>query len=153
MGNSQEEISLDSVLFTLKNILKRLGYPEECIFEKQKFSFSYKDLVFDLSIPLIIKFNFQNFLIIDYKPQENLSVAERGITSLARVLFNPPPYFALITNLKEFILVNVYTGDKKKGGKKIIPKFTTLKNYKPETTKSFNPEIERKILAIYLIGG
>ncbi|PMP67110.1 MAG: hypothetical protein C0190_03845 [Thermodesulfobacterium geofontis] len=149
MGNSKEEISLSTVLFNLKNIFREKGYPEECFFEKQKLSFYYKNLNFDLSIPLIIKLNFQCFLIIDYKPQENLSIAERGIISLARVLFNPPPYFVLITNLKEFVLINVYT----KGGREIIPEFKTLKNYKPETTKNFNPEIEKKILAIYLTGG
>lgn len=153
MENSQEEISLESAIFILKNILKEKGYPENCFFEKQKLFFSYKELIFDLFIPIIIKYNSQPLLIIDYKPQENLTISERGITALARLLFNPSPYFALITNLKEFILINIYTGDKIKGGKEIIPEFKAVKDYKPEIVKKFDTEIEKKILVIYLSGG
>ncbi|MBO8144060.1 MAG: type I restriction enzyme HsdR N-terminal domain-containing protein [Thermodesulfobacterium sp.] len=153
MGNSKEEISLKSELSILKNILKEKGYPEKCFLEEKKIKFSYKKLDFEISIPLIIRNNSNTLLIVDYKPQENLSISERGIIALARVLFSPPPYFALITNFRDFVLINVYTQEKERGGKDIIPEFIKLKNYKTEITKSFNPEIEKKILAIYLSGG
>jgi hypothetical protein len=153
MGNSKEEISLESAILVLKDLFKSKGYPENFFVEKVVLPFSYKSLSFEVLIPLIIRDNSQTLLIVDYKPQENLTVSERGVIALARVLFNPPPYFALITNLRDFILINPYTGEKKKGNKKIIPNFETLKNFNPEFTKTLNPQIEKKILAIYLSGG
>lgn len=153
MGNSKEEIFLESELSILKNIFKEKGYPENFFLENQKLFFSYKNLTFDIYLPLILKTDSQILFIVDYKPQENLTISERGIVALARILFNPPPYFSLITNLKYFILIDTYTAKKKKGGKEIIPDFESLKNYKPHITKTFKPEIEKKILAIYLSGG
>uniref|UniRef100_A0A7V5XH73 Type I restriction enzyme R protein N-terminal domain-containing protein n=1 Tax=Thermodesulfobacterium geofontis TaxID=1295609 RepID=A0A7V5XH73_9BACT len=153
MGNSKEEILVSEALSILKNIFKEKGYYENFFLEGKNYQFSYKEKTFDIFIPLIIKNNSKLLFIVDYKPQENLTLSERGIIALARVLFNPPPYFALITNLKDFVLINVYTQKKEKGGKEIIPIFSELKNYKPEITKSFNIEIEKKILAIYLSGG
>lgn len=153
MGNSKEEIFLESELSILKNIFKEKGYPENFFLENQKLFFSYKNLTFDIYLPLILKTDSQILFIVDYKPQENLTISERGIVALARILFNPPPYFSLITNLKYFVLIDTYTTEKKKGGKEIIPDFESLKNYKPHITKPFKPEIEEKILAIYLSGG
>ena len=153
MGNSKEEIFLESELSILKNIFKEKGYPENFFLENQKLFFSYKNLTFDIYLPLILKTDSQILFIVDYKPQENLTISERGIVALARILFNPPPYFSLITNLKYFVLIDTYTAEKKKGGKEIIPDFESLKNYKPHITKLFKPEIEKKILAIYLSGG
>ena len=153
MGNSKEKISLNSEISILKNLLKEKGYPEKCILERNEVKFSYKELEFEISIPLVIKNNSNTLLIVEYKPQENLTISERGMIALARVLFSPPPYFALITNLKDFVLINVYTYEKEKGGKEIIPNFEKLKNYNPPMIKPFKPEIEKKILAIYLSGG
>jgi len=153
MGNSKEEIFLESELSILKNIFKEKGYPENFFLENQKLFFSYKNLTFEIYLPLILKTDSQILFIVDYKPQENLTISERGIVALARILFNPPPYFSLITNLKYFVLIDTYTTEKKKGGKEIIPDFESLKNYKPHITKPFKPEIEEKILAIYLSGG
>jgi len=153
MGNNKEEIFINEALSILKNIFKEKGYYEKCLLEGKNYLFSYKEKIFNITIPLIIKHNSKFFLIADYKPQENLTFSERGIIALARVLFNPPPYFALITNLKDFVLIDIYTQKKKKGGKEIIPEFLELKNYEPKITKNFNIEIEKKILAIYLSGG
>uniref|UniRef100_A0A7V4N3A6 Type I restriction enzyme R protein N-terminal domain-containing protein n=1 Tax=Thermodesulfobacterium geofontis TaxID=1295609 RepID=A0A7V4N3A6_9BACT len=153
MGNSKEEILINEALLILKNIFKEKGYHEKCFLEGENYQFSYKEKIFNIFIPLIIKSNSKLLFIIDYKPQENLILSERGIIALARVFFNPPPYFALITNLKDFVLIDIYTQKKEKGGKEIIPEFSELKNYKPKITKSFNIEIEKKILVIYLSGG
>jgi hypothetical protein len=153
MGNSKEEILVNEALSILKNIFKEKGYYENCFFEERNYLFSYKEKTFNIFIPLIIRHNSKLLLIADYKPQENLTLSERGIIALARVLFDPPPYFALITNLKDFVLINIYTQKREKGGKEIIPEFSKLKSYKPELIKSFNIEIEKKILAIYLSGG
>lgn len=153
MGNSKEEISLESAISIFKDLFKDKGYPKDYFVEKVVFPFSYKSLSFEVVIPLVIRDSSQTILIVDYKPQKNLTISERGIIALARVLFNPPPYFALITNLRDFILINSYTGEKKKGNQKIIPDFETLKNFTPKFTKTLNPQIEKKILAIYLSGG
>lgn len=153
MGNSEKEIPLSSDLSELLKIFKEKGYPKESFLKTKELNFSYKSLSYNIFIPLLIKNNSHILLIVDYKPQENLFVSERGVVALARVLFEPIPYFVLITNLKEFILIDVYTGEKKKGNKEIIPDFIFLKNHKPSITKSFNYEIEKKILAIYLSGG
>lgn len=153
MGNSKEEVSLDPILTTLKTLFKNKGYPEEGFIEKKSLIFSYKNLSFEILITLVFKHNSQTLFIVDYKPQQNLTFSERGMIALARVFFDPPPYFILITNLKEFILINPYTGEKKKGDERVIPEFITLKDYKLEFTKSFDLQIEKKILAIYLSGG
>ncbi len=153
MGNSQKEVSLESAILILKNLFKHKGYPEELFLEKNNIFFSYNKLSFEIFIPLILRDNSQTLFIVDYKPQENLALSERGLIALARVFFDPLPYFVLITNLKDFILIDPYTGEKKKGDEKIIPEFETLKNYTPEPAKKFKPEIEKKILAIYLSGG
>jgi len=41
MGNSKEEIFLESELSILKNIFKEKGYPENFFLENQKLFFSY----------------------------------------------------------------------------------------------------------------
>jgi len=153
MGNSKEEILVNEAFSILKNIFKEKGYYGNCFFEEGNYQFSYKEKPFNIFIPLIIKYNSKPLLTVDYKPQENLTPSERGIIALARVFFNPPPYFALITNLKDFVLIDVYTQKREKGGKEIIPDFSELKKYEPKIIKSFNLEIEKKILAIYLSGG
>ncbi len=153
MGINKKEVSLNTYFFLLKNIFKDKGYPEKFFKEGTKYKFSYKSFVFEFEIPLIIEQDFQSLFIADYKLQKNLTFSERGIIALARVFFDPLPYFALITNFKEFILLNLYTTEKQKGNKDIIPEYKSFQFYQPKEKKPFKLEIERKILAIYLSGG
>ncbi len=153
MGNSKEEIFINSPILQLKSIFLKKGYPENSFKETQHFRFSYKDLKFNFEIPLIIEKDSQVLFIVDYKPQKKLTVSERGFIALARIFFTPLPYFGVITNFQEFILINFYTAKIQKGNEDIIPDFTFFENYKPEELKPFKPEIEKRILAIYLSGG
>lgn len=153
MENSEKKISLNTHLSLLKNIFKEKGYPERFFKERIKYKFSYKNFIFEFEIPLVIKHDFQTFFLADYKLQENLIVSERGILALARVFFDPLPFFALITNFKKFILLNLYTNEKQIGNKELIPEYKFFQFYQPKEKKLFKIEIEKKILAIYLSGG
>jgi hypothetical protein len=153
MGDKQETLSLKNALFSLKELFKSKGYPENLFLENQPISFSYNTLNFTLEIPLIIKENQQVYFLVDYKPQERLSFFERGILALARLFFSPLPYFGLVTNLKTFALIDLYEFKVTKGTADLIPDYQSLLLYQPSQPKAFKPELEKKILAIYLSGG
>ncbi len=153
MGNSKETFSIEKAVSFLKEIFKAKGYPKNSFLENQIISFSYNNLNFTIEIPLIIKENNQVYFLVDYKPMEKLSIFERGILALARLFFKPLPYFGLITNLEEFVLINLYDFNVTKGKKDIIPDYDFILSYSPKTSKEFKPDLEKKILAIYLSGG
>ncbi|QER41614.1 hypothetical protein F1847_02215 [Thermodesulfobacterium sp. TA1] len=153
MGNSPEKVPQDRVLENLVSIFKTLGYPESLFIFNFKLSFSLSGINHELILPLIIQEKDQTYFWVDYKPQTFLSCFERGFLSLARLLTNPLPYFGIITNLTEFILIDFYVYKTYKGKTEIIPHYTEIKTYSPSPAKPFNPEIETKILNLYLKGG
>ncbi len=153
MGNCKETLSIEKAVSFLKEIFKAKGYPENSFLENQIISFSYNNLRFTIEIPLIIKENNQVYFLVDYKPMEKLSFFERGVLALARLFFKPLPYFGLVTNLKTFALIDLYNFNITKGEKNIIPTYDVILSYSPGFSKEFKPDLEKKILVIYLSGG
>ncbi len=146
MGSSQSKVSL-------KNTFLNLGYPEELFIEDLKLDFSYNSLKFEVTLPLIIKEKDQVYFLVDYKPQKNLHFFERGMLALARLFFSPLPYYAIITNLEVFALIDLYEFKVIKNGKEVIPRYEDVKKHSPPPPKGFKEDLEKKILAIYLSGG
>ncbi len=153
MESSRETVFVEKAVSFLKNLFKEKGYPEDSFDENHIISFSYNNLNFTIEIPLIIKKDSKTYFIVDYKPMERLSIFERGILALARLFFDPLPYFGLVTNLKDFVLIDLYEFSVIKGKKEIIPEYKALVSHSPKKLKEFKPELEEKILAVYLSGG
>jgi len=147
MGESQEKIPLLKELFLSK------GYSEKMFLWDTIIPFSYNSLHFEVRIPLIIKKEPKIYFLVDYKPLEKLTFFERGLLAVARLFFSPLPYFAIVTNLKEVALIDLYDFKVKKGSLELIPSYAQIKDYSPPEPKKFNPELEKKILAVYLSGG
>ncbi|WP_028840603.1 hypothetical protein [Thermodesulfobacterium hveragerdense] len=154
MGNRSEKVSKNlTIEKTLSSIFSTLGYPETILKFNTKLLISLSDISYELILPLIIQEKGQTYFWVDYKPQNFLSCFERGFISLARLVSNPLPFFGAITNLTEFILIDFYQVKTSKGNKEIIPPYGKIKTYTPGPPKPFNPEIETKILRLYLKGG
>ncbi|NPA40182.1 MAG: hypothetical protein GXO57_07050 [Thermodesulfobacteria bacterium] len=149
MGSSQKEVPLNE----LKKIFVEKGYPESFFVWNTVIPFSYNSLHFEVKIPLVIKENSKIYFLVDYKPLEKLTFFERGILAVARLFFSPLPYFAIVTNLKEFALIDLHEFNVKKGDISIVPEYRGIKDYIPPQPKKFKPELEKKILAVYLSGG
>jgi len=147
MGISKEEIS------KVKDFLLKKGYPEKFLEEEVVIPFSYNNLNFEVYLPVIVRDSDKVYMIVDYKPQERLHVFERGLIAIGRLFFRKLPYFALVTNLKDFVLVNIPEVKVTKGKEDVVPSWEDLKSFKVFNTKPFKPELEKKILAVYLSGG
>lgn len=133
--------------------LKRLNYPEELFSFNFEVTFFFKDKTHTLNFPLVIKDQVNIYLLVDLKPQENLTCFERAFIALARLYIKPFPHLGVVTNLLRFVLIDFYTAKVSKGGMEIIPKYETFVSRTKLKPKDFNPEIERKILTFYLEGG
>ncbi len=155
MANSRKEVSLKEKIDFLKNFLLQKGYSLNFFEEDVKFHFVYQNYSFLISIPLVVKENFQTFLFVDIKITPSLFSLERGLLALARVLFKPLPYFALLTNFTSYHLIEVSSGKCLRGSEEVIPKYSEIKNYSlaSKDFKSFKKELEERILAIYLSEG
>lgn len=77
----------------------------------------------------------------------------RPLLAMARILFEPQPIYALLTNLLDFILIDVASGEATKGDETIIPNFSRLLQEKQSHSQNFNEEIERKIIALHFSFG
>ncbi|MCS7149505.1 MAG: hypothetical protein RMI93_02040 [Caldimicrobium sp.] len=96
----------------------------------------------------------RTLLIVDYDPSlRGLSCGERPLLAIARIFFDPPPYFALLTNLRDFILIEVASQKIQKGGPEIIPTYEELLKYNSKEKKPYRIDLEEKILGLYLSGG
>ncbi|WP_022854635.1 hypothetical protein [Thermodesulfobacterium thermophilum] len=154
MGNRSEKVFKNFFIEKqLSFIFSTLGYPETLFKFNTKLFISLEDFSYELTLPLLIQEKDHTYFWVDYKPQNFLSCFERGFISLARLVSNPLPFFGVITNLTEFILIDFYQGKTSKGNKKIIPPYGKIKTYTPGLPKPFNPEIETKILRLFLKGG
>ncbi|MEZ0344619.1 MAG: hypothetical protein ABWJ99_07480 [Caldimicrobium sp.] len=153
MEKGSAEISQELILEHLKALFLSKGYPEKLLQWKKTLFFNYNNLEFAIQLTLIIEEK-RPLLILYYHPStRGLSSFERPLLSIARLLFNPPPYFAVLTNLKDFIFIEVYPQKIKKGGEELLPDYETLKEYQPSFEKPYNKNIEERILAFYLSGG
>jgi hypothetical protein len=153
MEFGKEPPSQDLILTALKTLFLQKGYPEESFQLKKELFFSYQGLSFELELPLVIEKE-QTLLIVNYHPSKGgLSSFERPLLAIARIFFNPLPYFALLTNLQTFILIEVYPQITLRGDSELIPNYASLLKYTPPFFKSFKKEFEEKILALHLSGG
>lgn len=141
------------VIERLYSLFLEKGYPLEALHKEVRIAFSLADLTFEIFLPLVVKKE-KPILITYYEPSlRGLSCAERPLISIARLFFDPLPYFAILTNLQNYIKIEVPSQRITKGGKEIIPTFEVLNNYTPTTAKPFKRDLEEKILALYLSGG
>ncbi|MDW8136399.1 MAG: hypothetical protein RMI74_06375 [Thermodesulfobacterium sp.] len=153
MGNSSKEISLKEKLPLLKAQFLRKGYPLNSLEENLLLHFTYQNHSFLISLPLIIKEDLQTLLVVDLKFNPSLISLERGILALARLLFKPWPYFALLTNFVNYHLIEVSSGQCLRGSEEVIPNYSEIKKCSFLSLKSFPKELEERILAIYLSEG
>ncbi len=159
MDTGKKEIPLEvltpeKVAQILKNIFLKKGYPESSLILSSSFSFSYGKLNFHIEIPLTVKTNGKVMMVVDYKPSRGgLTSFERGLLALARVLFNPVPAYALLTNFTDYILIETLPVKFIRGNEDLIPSYSRLLSYRAPFEKPFKPDLEKKILAIYLSGG
>ncbi|MFN3568333.1 MAG: hypothetical protein ACK4UR_05445, partial [Caldimicrobium sp.] len=142
------------IITFLKNLFLQKGYPENTIILQQKYYFSCNELSFSFYLLLIVIYQEKYLLILDYHPSKRgLSHLKRPLIAIARLFFNPPPYYAILTNREDFYCIEIYPMTIKKGSSEVIPNFTELLSYKPLETRGFRREVEEKILAFYLSGG
>jgi hypothetical protein len=151
---SLETLTPEKVALILKEIFLKRGYPEDALLLSQVFTFSYGKLRFHIEVPLMVKTNSKVLMVVDYKPsQKGLTSFERGLLALARVLFDPVPVYALLTNFSDYILIETLPVKFIRGNEDLIPSYSGLLSYRAPFEKPFKPELEKKILAIYLSGG
>lgn len=137
----------------IKEVLLAKGYPEKVLFYDKTFNLSIQTLSFELTLPVVINHERKTLVIFDYHPSiGGLASYERPLLAIARLFFNPPPYFAILTNLTDYICIEIYRNKILKGRADIIPDFNELLSYTPPPLKSFQREMEEKLLALYLSG-
>ncbi len=153
MEYGREALSQELILEQLKKLFLQRGYPEESLQIKNQFFFSCKGLSFEIELPLIVRAE-KTLLIVNYHPSiGGLSSFERPLLAIARIFFDPLPYFALLTNLQTFVCIEVYPQMVSRGEPDIIPPYEVLLSYTPPFVKPFKREFEEKILALHLSGG
>lgn len=153
MEISRNEISKNLIYEELKKLFLEKGYPEKNLFFENKLPFQYQNLSFELTLDLLVKTE-RTLLILKYHPSKGgLSSFERPLLALTRIFFNPLPFYAVLTNLEHFILIEVLPQKTYRGDKELLPTFEALRNYQTPSEKPFNLELERKILVLYLSGG
>lgn len=142
------------VLISLKELFYKKGYPENTLSFEKAYFFSVEGLSFAVTLATVVSYEGKTMLILDYQPSKRgLSSFERPLLAIARLFFDPLPYFALLTNLSDFICIEVYCHKIKKGSSELLPEYKDLLTYTPPTLKTYKKEIEEKILAFYLSGG
>jgi len=153
MEISTKEISKDLIYQELKSLFLEKGYPERFLFWDLNYPFSYEGLNFEVNLDLLVKEE-APLLILKYHPSKGgLASFERPLLAFARLIFQPLPSLAVLTNLEHFILIEVKPRLFSRGGRELLPDFESLKKYQASFERPFNPEVERKILAFYLSGG
>lgn len=153
MEIGSEAFSKKLILNSLKDLFLKKGFPQELLNWERIFLFKYQNLEFEVELTLTIEER-RPLLILNYHPSKRgLSSFERPLLAIARLFFTPPPYFAFLTNLSHFIMIEVYPQRITSGGPELIPEYETLKTYLPPFEKPFKREVEEKILAFYLSGG
>lgn len=153
MEISSKEVSKELIHNHIKALLLKKGYPANLFQWKKTFPFTYNGLTFEVELPLVLEDD-KPLLILYYHPSKRgLTSFERPLLSIARLFFSPPPYFAVLTNLEDYILIEVYPQIIKRGGEEVFPDYESLMRYQPPFEKPYNKSVEEKILAFYLSGG
>ncbi len=137
------------------------AYPKESIKTSIPFQINLKDRIFSLNLPLLVETENLPALIVYYKPSlHGLFSFEREALALGRVFSLPPPIYVLLTNLVNFILIDVESGKSKSGTSEVIPSFkdlVTMIKKRAELKRNeifgYKLENEKKILTLYLSSG
>lgn len=153
MENSQSSFSKGLTIDHLFSLFSKKGYPESSLKKAYSIFYTKGPISRSITLPLVVKEE-RTFLIADYDPSlRGLSCGERPLLAIARIFFDPPPYFALLTNFRDFILIEVASQKIQKGGSEIIPTYDELLKYNSKETKPYIIDLEEKILGLYLSGG
>ena len=145
----------EKVVRTLKDLFLAKGYPEDSLRSFVPFAFIYNEKTFELILPLIVELNCKCVMICYFKPSlSGLLSFEREALALARIFSSPPPRYALLTNLKSFVFIDVKSGKGNVGGAENIP------DYQPDLLERLdyvnfilNLDVEKRLLYLYLSGG
>jgi hypothetical protein len=151
-----DKTSLDKeVAKKLKELFLAKGYPEHSLKTYVPFSFTFNDATFNLILPLIVELKEWYILLCHYKSSvRGLLSFEREALALARVFSSPPPRHALLTNLQMFVLIDVRSGKYEIGGFEKIPDYNpNVLLAQPFDDPFFDPNIEKRLLYLYLSGG
>jgi len=159
MEHCQREVdktALDKeVVKKLKELFLAKGYPEQSLKTFVPFTFTFNDTTFNLILPLIVEVKERCILLCHYKSSvRGLLSFEREALALARVFSSPPPKYALLTNLEMFILIDVRSGKYEIGGfEKILDYNQNILLVQPFDDAFFDPNVERRLLYLYLSSG
>jgi hypothetical protein len=139
----------------LKELFLAKGYPEHSLKTFVPFTFTFNDATFNLILPLIVELKERCILFCHYKSSvRGLLSFERETLALARVFSSPPPKYALLTNLQMFALIDVKSGKYEIGGVEKIPDYNpTMLLAQPFDDAFFDPNVEKRLLYLYLSGG
>jgi hypothetical protein len=139
----------------LKELFLAKGYPEYSLKTFVPFTFTFNDTTFNLILPLIVELKERYILLCHYKSStRGLLSFEREALALARLFSSPPPKYALLTNLQMFALIDVRSGKHEIGGVEKIPYYNpTMLLAPPFDEPFFDPNIEKRLLYLYLSGG
>jgi hypothetical protein len=151
-----DKTSLDKeVTKNLKELFLAKAYPEHSLKTFVSFTFTFNDTTFNLILPLIVELKERCILLCHYKSSvRGLLSFEREALALARVFSSPPPKYALLTNLQMFVLIDVKSGKYEIGGVEKIPDYNpNILLDEPFDDAFFDPNIEKRLLYLYLSGG
>jgi hypothetical protein len=139
----------------LKELFLAKGYPEYSLKTFVPFTFTFNDTTFNLILPLIVELKERYILLCHYKSStRGLLSFEREALALARLCSSPPPKYALLTNLQMFVLIDVRSGKHEIGGVEKIPDYNpNVLLAQPFDDAFFDPNIEKRLLYLYLSGG
>jgi len=139
----------------LKELFLAKGYPEHSLKTFVSFTFTFNDTTFNLILPLIVELKERCILLCYYKSSvRGLLSFEREALALARVFSSPPPKYALLTNLQMFVLIDVKSGKYEIGGVEKIPDYNpNILLAEPFDDAFFDPNVEKRLLYLYLSGG
>jgi len=139
----------------LKELFLAKSYPEYSLKTFVPFTFTFNDTTFNLILPLIVELKERYILLCHYKSStRGLLSFEREALALARLFSSPPPKYALLTNLQMFALIDVRSGKHEIGGVEKIPDYNpTMLLAPPFDEPFFDPNIEKRLLYLYLSGG
>ena len=139
----------------IKELFLAKGYPEHSLKTYVPFSFNFNDATFNFILPLIVELKETCILLCHYKSSvRGLLSFEREALALARIFSSPPPRYALLTNLQMFVLIDVRSGKYEIGGFEKIPDYNpNISLAQPFEYAFFDPNIEKRLLYLYLSGG
>lgn len=153
MEKCRDSLSTEIISENLYSLFVSRGYPSLSLFRDVSIDFSYNSSFHTLWFPLVVRTEIP-LLITYYDPSRGgLGSSARPLLAMARILFKPQPLYAVLTNLTDYILIEVSSGETNRGDESVIPDFSDLIESKSSATAKFNEDIEKKIVALHLSFG